>query len=287
MGDSKTQTYKRQRLFLAKDPDLTPRPDPIRASSVCSNASGRSRSSSPLKRQFLELRLDTTGVETRAITVDGLMAIPNPEATCLLRIIRRISAYKGFLPDRLGDEILQNHNTEEGDTDNWDSSFQDSSAFDNLPGRIPSPAKIRLINEWTIECIEFKQEEAEWLGCEWKLLAILGNFEEEVGSLKNDILRLRQRHSTSIPGGGTFRFHSSNIFEFHASIDVTFARPSIPVGLTERQDDISSTVLLGIYAAGRQTRPKDSSIHLSQVSTTSAGTRETWEDFGLGLIVNR
>ncbi|EXL65392.1 hypothetical protein FOPG_18379 [Fusarium oxysporum f. sp. conglutinans race 2 54008] len=163
MGDPETPTHKRQRLFLATDPDLTPRPDPTRASSVSSsNASGRSRSSSPLKRQFLELRLDASGIETRALTVDGLMAIPNPEAACLLRIIRRISAYRGFLPDRLRDEILQNHNIKGSDLDDWDSAFKDSSAFDDLPGRIPSPGEIRLINEWTIECIEFKHEEAGW-----------------------------------------------------------------------------------------------------------------------------
>ncbi|KAF4440792.1 hypothetical protein F53441_12200 [Fusarium austroafricanum] len=163
MEVSQTPTNKRQRLVLATDPDLTPRPDPTKASSVSgSSASGRSRSTSPLKRQFLELRLEETGVETRALTVDALLAIPNPEAADLLRVIRRISAYRGFLPDRLRDEILESHNIEGSDLDDWDAAFKDSSAFDDLPGRIPSPGEIRLINDWTIECIELKHEEAGW-----------------------------------------------------------------------------------------------------------------------------
>ncbi|KAI3570696.1 hypothetical protein IWW34DRAFT_774240 [Fusarium oxysporum f. sp. albedinis] len=109
---------------------------------------------------------------------------------------------------------------------------------------------------------------------EWKLLASLEKCEEEVDSLKNEILRLRQQHSASMPGGGVYRLQSSNTFELHASIDGPFARPSIPVGLTERQDDLSSTMLLGIYAARRRTRPKDGSNHLSHVSITSAGIKK-------------
>lgn len=163
MEDPETPTNKRQRLVLTTDPDLTPKPDPMRAPSLSSsNASGQSRSTSPLKRQFLELRLEETGVETRALSVDGLMAISNPEAASLLRIMRRIGTCKGFLPERLRDEILQSHNIEGCDLDDWDSAFKDSSAFDDLPGRIPSPKEIRLVREWTTDCINLKHEEAGW-----------------------------------------------------------------------------------------------------------------------------
>lgn len=72
MDDPETPTRKKQRLDRITDPELTPRPqhetsnDPMKAPSLSSsNASGRSRSTSPLKRQFLELRLDETGMETK------------------------------------------------------------------------------------------------------------------------------------------------------------------------------------------------------------------------------
>ncbi|GKU09487.1 unnamed protein product [Fusarium langsethiae] len=169
MDDPETPTNKRQRLTLVTDTELTPRPlyeplsDPRKAPSLSgSNTSSQSRSTSPLKRQFLELRLDETGVETRALSVDTLKALPNEDAASLLRIMRRIGTCKGFLPENKREEILQGHGIGDSDLDDWDSAFKDSRAFDDLPGRIPSSGEIRLVCEWTTDCIDFKHEEAGW-----------------------------------------------------------------------------------------------------------------------------
>jgi hypothetical protein len=112
---------------------------------------------------------------------------------------------------------------------------------------------------------------------EWKHLASLERCEEEVASLKDAILRLREQHSTDMCGGAAFRLESGSPFEPHASIGGPFSRPSIPVSLTERQDDLSSTMLFEIYATMRQTRPKDNSNnykHLSRLSKNSAGVQK-------------
>ncbi|KAM6508174.1 hypothetical protein FALCPG4_018061 [Fusarium falciforme] len=169
MEDPETPTRKRQRLDRTTDPELTPRPqheasnDPMKAPSLSSsNASGRSRSTSPLKRQFLELRLDETGMETKALSVDALEALPNPDAASLLRVMRRIGTCKGILPDDRREEILQSHKIKGSDLEDWDSAFKGSSAFAGLPGRIPSPGEVDLVREWTTDCIELKHEEAGW-----------------------------------------------------------------------------------------------------------------------------
>jgi hypothetical protein len=169
MEDPETPTKKRQRLDLTTDPELTPRPlyegsnDPIKAPSLASdNTSGRSRSTSPLKRQFMELRLDKTGLEIKALRVEALEALPNKEAASLLRIMRRIDSRKGILPDNRRDDIIQSHKVDENDLEDWDSAFKASDAFVDLPGRIPSPGEIDLVREWTTECIELKAEEAGW-----------------------------------------------------------------------------------------------------------------------------
>ncbi|KAH7258063.1 hypothetical protein BKA59DRAFT_434459 [Fusarium tricinctum] len=166
IDDPKTPTNKGQRLILTTDTELTPRPlhdpssDPVKAPPLSgSNTSGQSRSTSTLKKQFLELRLDETGVETRALSVDTLKTLPNEDAASLLRIMRRIGTCKGFLPENKREEILQNHGIGDGDLDDWDSAFKESSAFDDLLGRIPSAGEIRLVREWTTDCINFKHEE--------------------------------------------------------------------------------------------------------------------------------
>ncbi|KAH7113079.1 hypothetical protein EDB81DRAFT_826637 [Dactylonectria macrodidyma] len=109
---------------------------------------------------------------------------------------------------------------------------------------------------------------------EWKHLASLERCEEEVASLKDEILRLREQHSTDMCGGAAFRLESGIPFEPHASIGGPFSCPSIPVSLTKRQDDLPSTMLFDIYATRRQTRPKDNSNHLSRLSKTSAGVKK-------------
>ncbi|KAH7231290.1 uncharacterized protein BKA55DRAFT_654028 [Fusarium redolens] len=73
---------------------------------------------------------------------------------------------------------------------------------------------------------------------EWKLLASLERCEEEVASLKGEILRLREQHSTHMAGRAAFRLESGNPFEFHTSFGGPFSCPAIPVGLTERQDNL-------------------------------------------------
>ncbi|KAJ0132468.1 putative transcription initiation factor TFIID subunit [Fusarium oxysporum f. sp. albedinis] len=109
---------------------------------------------------------------------------------------------------------------------------------------------------------------------EWKLLASLEKCEEEVASLKGEILRLREQHSTKMSGGAAFRLESGSPFELHTGIGGPFSCPPIPVGLTKRQDDLPSTTLFEIYAARRQTRPKDNSNHLTCLSKTSAGVKK-------------
>ncbi|RSL89394.1 hypothetical protein CDV31_015883 [Fusarium ambrosium] len=169
MEDPETPTRKKQRLDLFPDLDLTPRGrpeppmDPTKAPSVSgSNTSGASRSTSPLKRQFLELGLDDTGMETRALTVDALEALPNPDAAALLRTMRRIGTCRGILPDDRRKDILQSHQVKGSDLEDWDLAFKKPTAFTDLPGRIPSPSEIDLVRDWTTDCIELKHEEAGW-----------------------------------------------------------------------------------------------------------------------------
>jgi hypothetical protein len=95
-----------------------------------------------------------------------------------------------------------------------------------------------------------------------------------VASLKGEILRLREQHSTNMSGGAAFHLESGNTFELRTSIDGPLSCASIPIGLTERQDNLPLTMLFEIYAARRQTRPKDNSNHLSRLSKTSAGVKK-------------
>ncbi|CCT75818.1 uncharacterized protein FFB20_00858 [Fusarium fujikuroi] len=135
----------------------------IKASSrVSSSASDRTRSTSELKRQFLELHLDERGLETKALNVDALEALLNPEAASLLRTMRRIGNCKGILPQDMRDQVLQSHSIKQDDLDDWDLAFKDSDAFAHLPGRIPSAREIELVCNWTTDCIDSKHEEAGW-----------------------------------------------------------------------------------------------------------------------------
>ncbi|SPJ79728.1 uncharacterized protein FTOL_08119 [Fusarium torulosum] len=109
---------------------------------------------------------------------------------------------------------------------------------------------------------------------EWKHFASLERCEEEVASLKAEILKLREQHSTNMRGGATFRLEFGSPFELHTSIGGPFSYSSIPVDLTEKQDDLSSTMLFEIYAARHQARPKGNSNHLSRLSNTSAGVKK-------------
>ncbi|EWZ79037.1 hypothetical protein FOWG_16810 [Fusarium oxysporum f. sp. lycopersici MN25] len=109
---------------------------------------------------------------------------------------------------------------------------------------------------------------------EWEHLASLERCEEEVASLKGEILRLHEQHSANMSGGAAFRSESESPFELHTSLGGPFSCPAIPVGLTKRQDDISSKMLFEIYAARRQTRPKDNKNHLLRLSKTSAGVKK-------------
>ncbi|KAG5754840.1 hypothetical protein H9Q69_001787 [Fusarium xylarioides] len=190
-----TPTRKRQRLQIDADLELTPRPqyetsnEPLRAPSsrASSSASGRTRSTSPLKRQFLELRLDEGGLETKALTVDALEALPNPEAVSLLRIMRRIGNCRGILPQDMRDEILQGHGVKQDGLDDWDLAFKDLNAFAHLPGRIPSAREIELVCNWTTDCIDSKHEEAGWNDeVHFRLLqAIFREPGEKIGGLFN------------------------------------------------------------------------------------------------------
>jgi hypothetical protein len=109
---------------------------------------------------------------------------------------------------------------------------------------------------------------------EWKLLASLERCEEEVASLKGQILRLHEQHSKYISGGVSFGLKSGSPFELHTSLGGPFPCPTISVGRTERQDDLPSTMVFEIYAARRQTRPKDNNNHLLHLSKTSAGVKK-------------
>ncbi|KAH8659487.1 hypothetical protein BGZ61DRAFT_465422 [Ilyonectria robusta] len=124
--------------------------------------------------------------------------------------------------------------------------------------------------------IERTTERMAWLR-EWKYFASVERCEEEVASLKDEILRLREQHSTDMCGGAAFRLESGSPFEPHARIGGPPSCPSIPVSLTEWHNDLSracpSMMLFEIYAARRQTRPKDNNNH-SRLSTTSAGVKK-------------
>jgi hypothetical protein len=109
---------------------------------------------------------------------------------------------------------------------------------------------------------------------EWKLLASLERCEEEVASLKGEILRLREQHRIDMCGGAGFRLKSGSPFELHTSLGGPFPCPAISVDRTERQDDLPSTMVFEIYAARRQTRPKDNNNHLLHLSKTSAGVKK-------------
>jgi hypothetical protein len=53
----------------------------------------------------MELRLDERGLEMKALTVDVLDALPNPEAASILRTMRRIGNCKGILPQDMREQI--------------------------------------------------------------------------------------------------------------------------------------------------------------------------------------
>lgn len=152
-----------------------------------SGASGRTRSTSELKRQFLELRLDERGLETKALNVDALESLPNPEAASLLRTMRRIGNCKGILPQDMRDQVLQSHSIKQDDLDAWDLAFKGSDAFAHLPGRIPSAREIELVCNWTTDCIDSKHEHAGWNDeVHFRLIqAIFRDPEEKIGGLFN------------------------------------------------------------------------------------------------------
>ncbi|KAH7208501.1 uncharacterized protein BKA55DRAFT_600089 [Fusarium redolens] len=152
-----------------------------------SSASGRTRSTSPLKRQWAELRLEERGFETEQLDVDALEDLPNPQAASLLRVMRRIGARRGILPDDLREKILRDHNIRKNDLEEWDIAFKDSDAFDGIPCRIPTPSEIRLVCEWNKECTNSKHEEAGWNDeVHFRLLqAILREPGEKKGGLFN------------------------------------------------------------------------------------------------------
>ncbi|SCO87572.1 uncharacterized protein FRV6_11699 [Fusarium oxysporum] len=167
MEGPETSTRKRQRLE-AKDLGLTPRPqpepskDPSKAPSLtCSNTSGHSRSTSPLKRHLLALRLDEQGLDTKELSVDALEALPNHEAVSLLRIMHRIGTCKGILPDDQRDKILQSHEISEDDED-WNSAFRTSTMLAGLPGCLPELEEINLIRQWSKEFVDLDDQEAGW-----------------------------------------------------------------------------------------------------------------------------
>ncbi|KAF5635895.1 hypothetical protein F52700_5208 [Fusarium sp. NRRL 52700] len=208
--DPETPTRKRQRLYAQADLELIPRPqyepsnEPVRAPSsrASSIASGRTRSTSPLMRQFLELRLDERGLETKALNVDALEALPNPEAASLLRTMRRIGNCKGIIPQDLRDQVLKDHGIKREDLDDWDSAFKDSDAFAHLPGRIRSAREIELTCSWTTGCINSMHEEAGWNDeIHFRLLqAAFGNPGEKIGGLFNITTR-QAAHSFAFPTG--------------------------------------------------------------------------------------
>lgn len=101
-------------------------------------------------------------METEALNVNVLVALPNTEAASLLRTMRRIGNCKGILPQDMRDQVVQSHSIKQDDLDDWDSAFKDSSAFAHLPGRIPSAREIELVCSWTTDCIDSKHEEAGW-----------------------------------------------------------------------------------------------------------------------------
>ncbi|KAH8654771.1 hypothetical protein BGZ61DRAFT_405238 [Ilyonectria robusta] len=168
------QTPTRKRLRRpdpATDPDLTPqaRPhnesapsrSPSRVSSVSgsSASSYRPRSSSPLKKQIMGLRLDETGLEIRELKIE---AAPNLEAGLLLSTLDEIGSSLEFLPDNRRDEILGSSMLQGLDPRPWRYSFKSSSEFENLPGRIPSPQEVALVYEWAKDCRQLGHEEAGW-----------------------------------------------------------------------------------------------------------------------------
>nr|RBR01193.1 hypothetical protein FVER53263_20803 [Fusarium verticillioides] len=134
---SETLTRKRQQLHARADREQTTwgqhetsnehlNAPPSRPSA---GASSSTRSISPLKSQFMELRLDKGGLETKALTVDNLEALLNPEAASLLRTMRRIGNCKDVLPQDVGEQILQSHGITQDDLDDWDLAFKESDAF--------------------------------------------------------------------------------------------------------------------------------------------------------------
>lgn len=101
-------------------------------------------------------------MESRALTVDALEALPNPDAAALLRTMRRIGTCRGILPDDRRKDILQSHKIKDSDLEDWDLAFKKPTAFTSLPGRIPSPSEIDLVRDWTTDCIALKMDEAGW-----------------------------------------------------------------------------------------------------------------------------
>ncbi|VTT68375.1 unnamed protein product [Fusarium fujikuroi] len=220
----------------------------IKASSrVSSSASDRTRSTSELKRQFLELHLDERGLETKALNVDALEALLNPEAASLLRTMRRIGNCKGILPQDMRDQVLQSHSIKQDDLDDWDLAFKDSDAFAHLPGRIPSAREIELVCNWTTDCIDSKHEEAGWSDeVHFRLLqAIFRDPGEKVGGISNLTTRQVAHSYTARPHKHWLpRLIGSKMVDFCLYADSTQQTPRRPsptrIPVAQPQTDAST-----------------------------------------------
>ncbi|KAH7142905.1 hypothetical protein B0J13DRAFT_556184 [Dactylonectria estremocensis] len=157
----KTPTGKRRKL----DVDSTPRasnqtaPSLSAASSASEPYSLPSRSSSPLKRQVMGLSLDETGFDSRHLDIDKP---PVLSAAQLFSALADISDGNGILPFDRRDEILDSSGVRETGHRRWKNAFRESTEFQHLPGRIPSPQEVATVLKRATTCQELGHEEAGW-----------------------------------------------------------------------------------------------------------------------------
>ncbi|KAM0251889.1 hypothetical protein ACHAQJ_007951 [Trichoderma viride] len=152
-----TSTPQKKRRF---DPDATPRPGPRSIpSSAASETSSISKQSST-KGQIMDLRLGDTGIEYETLNGDTVPAV----AKTLFFTMSNIGQGFDILPDALKQTIIndQELTVESVKRSEWRCAFKSDNEPDNLPGRIPSIAQIKVILELATQCENGRHEEASW-----------------------------------------------------------------------------------------------------------------------------
>lgn len=162
--DMPQSTPKKRRITNnAFDPDLTPRArpnGPESTSTLSDTSSGVSRvSSSSPKKQLMNLRLEESGVEIRALDPDHP---PSAGAAGLLKSIKSIGRTMKILPHAVKSSTADSLRARKLAVDEWEHAFRPADDEEQLPGRLPSFEEVEHIHIEAVECQEEGHDESCW-----------------------------------------------------------------------------------------------------------------------------